>query len=373
MANRKYEGIYVVEGRTGPRYGIDYIHPGTGRRIRKIIKAAESEEDALKFRTLEMADALRDATNKAYGLKEKIKPVLFSSMIDEYINWSKENKKSWLTDFYRGNAFKEFFKGKLMSDINPFMIEKYKIWRSKKINKRTVNKEIILGSQIYAKAIEWKKYNGSDNPFLKAEKFKVSKGKKPPCLSIEDVEGIVSEMKHPVKRDMVVFAFNTGWRIGEIRKLKWQDVDPEKGKAWIIDPKNGESNEIVLNDEAIEIIKRQKEILNGSEYVFCHKNGDPFKTSLREAFTRAADRAGVQLPPRKAWHILRRTWASMFLQNGGDVETLRQQGNWKDYSMPMWYANAGNEDHKKKILNSFPKIGNGRNMAESGKVVALTN
>jgi hypothetical protein len=62
----------------------------------------------------------------------------------------------------------------------------------------------------------------------------------------------------------------------------------------------------------------------------------------------------------------------MFLQNGGDVETLRVLGNWKDYSMPMWYADAANHEHKKKILNRIPKL-NGRNVPEIGKVINLTS
>jgi len=52
------------------------------------------------------------------------------------------------------------------------------------------------------------------------------------------------------------------------------------------------------------------------------------------------------------------------------VETLRELGNWKDFSMPMWYANAGNAEHKKKILNQIPKL-NGRKQPETGKVVEL--
>lgn len=107
--------------------------------------------------------------------------------------------------------------------------------------------------------------------------------------------------------------------------------------------------EIELNDRAIEIIKNQQR--NGG-HVFCHKNGKPFKTGIPGVFKEAAKRAGVPLPARRAWHILRR--ASMFLQSGGDVETLRQLGNWKYFSMPMWYAEAAKSKHKKSILNRIP-------------------
>ena len=68
-----------------------------------------------------------------------------------------------------------------MSDINPFIVEKYKSVRSKNVQKATVNKELIFGSQVFRKAIEWGKYSG-ENPFLKT-KYKLDKGKKPGILT----------------------------------------------------------------------------------------------------------------------------------------------------------------------------------------------
>jgi hypothetical protein len=39
----------------------------------------------------------------------------------------------------------------------------------------------------------------------------------------------------------------------------------------------------------------------------------------------------------------------------------------------MWYANAGNAEHKKKVLNRLPKLSNGRNMPEIRKVVEISS
>ena len=364
--NKKYDGVYTVKGKRKISYGIDYIHPMTGQRIRKILKDATSEAQADEIRSIEIADAARGAVNKAYGIKTKAKAVSFPGMVDAYLKWAKENKKSWETDLHNAKPLKDLFKGKLMSDINAFVIEKYKMARAKEVHRKTVNNEISVGSQVFEKAREWGKFNG-ENPFQK-KRFKVDKGKKPGSLTPEQVQAIMDEIRHPVKRDMVEFNFNTGWRIGEIRKLKWEDVSVERGTAWIVDPKNGQTVESELNDEALGIISRQKE---RGEHVFCHLNGKPFKTNMHAVIRNAAGRAGVPLPKKKAWHILRRTWASMVLQNGGDVETLREMGHWRDYQMPMWYADAGNREHKKNILNRLPKL-NGRNKTEIAEVVPLS-
>lgn len=370
---KKYPGVYAVKGRKGISYGIDYTHPETGERVRGIRKNATSEAEAAELRAIEIADAKRGAMNMAYNIKAKAKAVLFEYMVEAYLKWSKGNKDSWETDEHRAKPLKQAFKGKLMSDINPFMVEKYKMARAKAVKKVTVNKELIFASQVYEKTIEWNKYDG-ENPFRKVSRFKIKKGKKPGALTPELVLALRDEISHSVKRDMVSFNFHAGWRIGEIRKLKWEDVDLEKGIAWIIDPKNNETVEIELSDEALQIVSRQEK---RGPYVFCHKNGKPFKTNLHAVIKNAAKRAGVDLPPRKAWHIFRRTWASMMLQKGCDVETLRVLGNWKDFSMPLWYAEAAGRRERKKALNRVPSLdslkSNGRKMAEMGKVVNLSD
>ena len=112
----------------------------------------------------------------------------------------------------------------------------------------------------------------------------------------------MDQITHSVKRDMVSFAFYAGWRISEIRNLKWEDVDLEVGTAWVADPKNSEPVELVLSDMAIEIIERQPR-RKPEDCVFCHKNGRPYKTNLWNVICNAAKRAGIHLPPRKRWHL----------------------------------------------------------------------
>jgi integrase len=363
--SKKYPGVYSIKGKKGMSYGIDYTHPQTGERIRGIRKGATSEAQAFELRSIEIADARRGATNKAYGIKAKTKVALFDDMVKAYLNWSRGNKDSWKTDEHRAKPLKKAFKGKLMSDINPFMVEKYKMARAKMVQKSTVNKELILASQVFERAVEWGKFDG-ENPFL--NRFKIKKGKKPGALTPEQVEAIIAEVTHPVKQDMVRFGYHQGWRISEIRKLQWTDVDLERGLAWIVDPKNGESVQIPLGGDALEIVAKQE---RRGDYVFCHLNGQQYKTNLQDVFKNAAQRAGVELPSRKKWHILRRTWASEFLQAGGHVEDLRVQGNWKDTSMPLWYAEAQGVEARRGVLDRIPKL-NGRKMAEIEKVVNLS-
>lgn len=365
--SQKHEGVYKIFGKKSISYGINYTHPQTGQRIRKVLPAATSEAQAYEIRCIEIADAKRGAVQKAYGIRDKGKPVLFEDMTDAYLKWAAGCKVSWKTDQHRSVPLLEAFRGKLLSDITPFAVETYKAARARTADQKTVNKELSLASQVYEKARGWGSYDG-ENPFRAVERFKIRKGKKPGALTLEEVLAIREQIRHPVKRDMVAFAFYAGWRISEIRGLRWEDVSPEAGTAWIVNPKNGQTVEIELSEAAMEIVQRQPK---SGPCVFCHLNGAPFKTNLHAAIRNAAERAGVELPPRKAWHIFRRTWASNMLQSGCDVETLRELGNWKDHSMPLWYAEAAGRKARHIALNRIPKLqenaSSGRNLAEMEK------
>lgn len=54
--SKKYPGIYTIEGKKGTSYGIDYIHPQTNQRVRKILKNVTSMEGAAECRAIEIAE-----------------------------------------------------------------------------------------------------------------------------------------------------------------------------------------------------------------------------------------------------------------------------------------------------------------------------
>ena len=68
--SKRFNGVYIVEGKKGTSYGIDYIHPQTNQRVRKILKNATSTEQAAECRAIEIADAKRNVLNAAYNIKE---------------------------------------------------------------------------------------------------------------------------------------------------------------------------------------------------------------------------------------------------------------------------------------------------------------
>ena len=83
------------------------------------------------------------------------------------------------------------------------------------------------------------------------------------------------------------------------------------------------------------------------------KNRGKLFTPCRKAFERAVKRAGIDLPEGQCTHVLRHTFASHFMMNGGNILVLRDILGHADIKMTMIYAHFAPdhlEDAVTKIL-----------------------
>jgi len=68
------------------------------------------------------------------------------------------------------------------------------------------------------------------------------------------------------------------------------------------------------------------------------KNRGKLFTPCRKAFERAVKRAGISLPDGQCTHVLRHTFASHFMMNGGNILVLKEILGHADIKMTMIYA-----------------------------------
>lgn len=119
-------------------------------------------------------------------------------------------------------------------------------------------------------------------------------------------------------RALLVFAYLSGWRIGEILALKWSDVSLDEGYALTraSDNKGGRDDRTPLHAVAVEHLRK---IVSFGELVF---PWDWSEKVLYEQFAVIQDAAGIDLPchenhehtpacGRYGFHDFRRAFASM--------------------------------------------------------------
>jgi integrase len=298
-------GIY----RRGRIYHIDFSDQNR-RRIQESSHST-SKRDAEKLLALRKSEVLR-------GVYHQPVRMTLGELEVPYMEYAKANKRSWLRDQQMLKPLKEFFGAdRQLTDITPADIEGYKLHRRKQVSGSTVNRELALLKRIFNLAIDWDFYVGS-NPVRKVKFFQeFNTGRR--ILTPSEEENLVRHAT-PHLQDIILFALNTGLRIGEIFILLWPNVDWENGVLNVFAPKTGKIRAVPMNSETrriLEVWARGKR----NEFVFYnYETGKPF-VDLSAGFALACRKAGIS---GVTWHTLRHTFASRLLDRGVDIVTVKE-------------------------------------------------
>ncbi|MFP5358009.1 MAG: tyrosine-type recombinase/integrase [Gammaproteobacteria bacterium] len=157
-------------------------------------------------------------------------------------------------------------------------------------------------------------------------------------LTREEAARLLTELP-PHLRAMARFTLATGLRQGNVKGLRWAQVDLERRRAWVIaeEAKARRAIPVPLNAEAMQVIEQQRG--RHPEYVFTY-NGQSITQVGTKAWRGALERAGIK---NFRWHDLRHTWASWHAQNGTPMNVLQELGGWRDSGMVQRYAHLGME------------------------------
>jgi integrase len=169
---------------------------------------------------------------------------VFDELADAYLKWIRPNdeagiparKRSWRShDLYAIGQLRAYFGGKRLTAITPALVGQYRDWRRSTISRRkrpvsvaTVNRELACLKRMFNVAykglIVLKGGVPKDKPLevvsLERERNRV--------LSAEEFARLCEAAEDWLK-PMLVVAYHTGMRKGEIRSLRWDQVDLKTG------------------------------------------------------------------------------------------------------------------------------------------------
>jgi integrase len=175
-----------------------------------------------------------------------------------------------------------------------------------------------------------------------------------------EVETVIAALPDYL-RDLVRFAYLTGWRKGEVVSLRWEWVDLAGGTVTLPTTKNGLPRKLTFGGELVDLFKRREsarlvERKNGpvvSDFVF-HRRGrtvGDFKKTWAKALTaaglthqeKAAD-GTVRVVHDRLFHDLRRTAARNMLRVGVREGVAMTVTGHKTRSMFDRYAITSGDD-----------------------------
>ena len=244
------------------------------------------------------------------------------------------------------------------------------------------NYVIILGSALQS-AVDAGALK--ESPTVKVKLPRETK-KKLNIVDRESIPAFINASKDTRYPNELCFMIMTGLRLGELRGLKWDDIDLDAGTVHIqrqlhpkgtgkrlTPPKYGEDREIHIPPEAIEILKAQKKrqaeqrLAAGTEWheddisaglVFRLYNGNPHSdTSLHRPISNVGQAIGL---PGLHPHDLRHSYAVAALRSGADIKTVQHNLGHKSASMTLdvyaAYTNDAGKEGAKRLSEYLQNI-----------------
>ena len=136
--------------------------------------------------------------------------------------------------------------------------------------------------------------------------------------------------------NLMKLALLTGMRRGELFRLKWKDVDFQRGFIHIRSPKGGQDQKIPLNQSAKTLLEAHPRV-EDSEYVFPGRKGRQRVDCIKQV-NQIKEAAGLPKDFR-ALHGLRHVFASTLASSGQvDMYTLQKLLTHKSPHMTQRYA-----------------------------------
>jgi site-specific recombinase XerD len=177
----------------------------------------------------------------------------------------------------------------------------------------------------------------------------------PSYLSLEQISLLLNTLKEDKRnRDAWLIAqvcLSTGARWSEAEELKVSQV--RNSQIQFTGTKSGKNRSVPVSQELIAALESHLTGWHGQG----REHASRFFTHGYEAFRKAVDKAGLALPRGQLTHVLRHTFASHFIMNGGNILVLQKILGHSSLTMTIRYAHLA-PDHlqEARMLNPLSQL-----------------
>lgn len=317
----KYKDIFFIQTKTGKKFYIRYYHPAAGKRIEEPVGFSPAMT-AARASKIRQRRVFGDASNKERREARK------SDEEKETARWTvnriwhvyPDGKSHYRARYNEENLYdnrvRSNFGDKEPSLIAPLDVDRVRVRLLKEGKKTTAKYALELLRRVVGFGVKKGLCEGltfhMDIPQFNNERTEY--------LSAEEIAKLMEAAGKDSDRqikDIILTALYTGLRKSAILRLRWDDIDFERGLIRLREPKGGKEGEvdtIPLNDKFRKVLESLKR--GDSPYVFPGRLGR--RRDISESWYRVLARAGLD---GFRFHGLRHTFAS-HLASSGKVETL---------------------------------------------------
>lgn len=254
---------------------------------------------------------------------------------------------------HRGNLerFARDLKGTTLGDITPQWIVDYA--RRRRVSPVTISLEMTYlssmlraGEAMWGLTVDWASIR-KGRQLLRQLRLSGKSRERDRRPEGDELSRIKAKLRTTLPvADIIDFAVETAMRMGEIMRIRWDDLDRKRKMVLIRDRKHptdkiGNDQWVPLLGNSLAIIERQPQI---DDRIFPY---DP--SSVGAAYQRARDRAGVE---GLRFHDLRHEGISRLFEQGYGVHEVALVSGHKSWSQLRRYTNLKPESLHEKGVSS---------------------
>lgn len=274
-----------------------------------------------------------------------------------------KDKKSWKHEenFYN-NYIKPLIGNVPLKDISRLDLENL----VKSVNGSNRNRQYCLAvvRQVFNRAIDLDLYKYA-NPIKKGISPAYNKQRKR-TLTHEEEDRLLAALaeKSKLSHNLALMSLYTGMWFSEIARMKWRDIDWDKGKITVYlakDPNNPDKIRYVYFSDKIRKMLQERYQKSKTDLVFPGKYKNVMKEVPR-TFDRVANELGLNKDVNDSanklvFYSLRHTFASRLMKrNVHDFTIMKLMGH-SDIRMTKRYSHAKDDQLKEAVKQLEPKEG----------------
>ena len=276
--------------------------------------------------------------------------------------YSSHTVKAYRTDL---KLFESYLKDTYSISIDKANHAMIRSWLVKELNKgnsaRTVNRKITTLKSFYKYLFKEQKIR--QNPTSRISYSKTSK-KLPQFVGLSDMNELLDKLKFEENfsgfRDKLIIEvfYSTGIRLSELINIKSIDVDCLKSQIKVLGKRNKErliplTKELQKSIEGYMILRNKQKVIDRS-YLFLTDSGKKLNPSM---VYRKVNKIlnNVTTLEKKSPHVLRHTFATHMLNNGADLNVIKELLGHASLSATEVYTHNSIDQLKEIFKNAHPR------------------
>jgi integrase len=270
------------------------------------------------------------------------RPALFDDLLADYRKAKERAGKAIMRTDVGYRRLLERFGGRPARNIAQAEVEEWYAELMESMSIASANHHVQLLRAILLRGVSNRRLRHEDVPPMKLEN---PNNQRLRYLDQDEELRLLPALQDALKC-IAALAIQTGMRKGELLNLRWPEVDFATGTIWVKEAKSGEGRRLPMNSAAREIFTRLRDARRerlrervvssnaGAAYVITAPEGG-YLHNFNRYWYGALKRASIE---NLHFHDLRHTFATRYMEAGGDLFTLQKLLGHKTAAMVQRYA-----------------------------------